>query len=87
MNTIQIEILADDGHAWGLVPIAKLPPGIGWWSFSPYSYMNGDTLALEEDCDLPKFIAMAKRLGVEVKATFRSVKGRASLRKWSRLPG
>ena len=87
MQTIQIEILADDGHAWGLVPIAKLPPGIGWWDFSRCSYTSSETLALEEDVDLPKFIAMAKRLGVEVKATFRAVEGRASLRKWSRLPG
>ena len=87
MQTIQIEILADDGHAWGLVPIAKLPPGIGWWDFSRYSFTNGKTLALEEDVDLPEFLTLARRLGVEVKATFRSVKGRASLRNWPHLPG
>jgi hypothetical protein len=48
---------ADAGHAWLAVRVTDLEDiGLTVQEFSPYSYRNGGTLYLEEDCDAGVFI-------------------------------
>jgi hypothetical protein len=47
---------ADPGHGWLAVKIKDAASvGLNPTSFSPYSYIRGQTLYLEEDCDAPLF--------------------------------
>lgn len=47
---------ADPGHAWLAVPVTDLASvGLTRQDFSEYSYIKGDVVYLEEDCDAFKF--------------------------------
>lgn len=57
---------SDNVHGWLEVTVAdcqavKLNPS----DFTAYSYRDGDTLYLEEDCDMPKFMAACIRYSDE----------------------
>ncbi len=92
MESVNIKIIADDRHAWGIVHMRDLmritgqEPVDAVSHFSEYSRTNGPEVALEEDCDLPRFLRMAQSAGVEVKSRFRAVPGHAHVRGWKRLP-
>lgn len=46
----------DPGHAWLKVSLEDiLKVGLMPSAFSSYSYRNGDSFFLEEDCDWPRF--------------------------------
>lgn len=54
---MHLDYITDPGHGWLLVTVGQLAevnldPG----DFTPYSYRKGDVLALEEDCDMAKFL-------------------------------
>ena len=62
--------LADPGHAWLKVPhdaLSKL--GLSPENFSPYSYLDGEAMYLEEDMDAPVFIWAAEDAGLEFGTT------------------
>jgi hypothetical protein len=46
----------DPGHAWIKVPIAELKELGILTQISTFSYISGDFLWLEEDCDLPQWL-------------------------------
>jgi hypothetical protein len=49
---------SDPSHGWLEVDWTDLKRlGLNPTDFSRYSYRNGNTFYLEEDCDAPKFIA------------------------------
>lgn len=49
---------SDPGHGWLAVKIADvIAIGMSVKDFSPYSYIRGKTLYLEEDCDATMFVA------------------------------
>ena len=49
--------LMDPGHGWLIVSRGDLAgAGMSPADFSSCSYVRGDTLALEEDCDMPRFL-------------------------------
>lgn len=52
-RSFKIKVYADPGHAWGAVKRKVLfDLGISD-KISMFSYQKGDTVYLEEDCDLP----------------------------------
>lgn len=56
----------DPGHGWMAVKRAELVKlGIAG-QVSHFSYQNGGTIYLEEDCDAPLFLATKKAKGEEV---------------------
>jgi hypothetical protein len=64
---ISIKVFADPGHAWARVAKSKLVKlGIAD-KISTYSYMNGNNVFLEEDCDLSILINALRGRGYEVK--------------------
>jgi hypothetical protein len=55
----------DPGHGWLEVPVAKIFQFGIQDQISGYSYRNGDTAYLEEDCDANLFIQSLKSFGGE----------------------
>lgn len=59
-----LRFVADPGHGWLLVTPSQLASyGISEHQISPYSYRSpdGETIALEEDCDAGVFLDAFKR--------------------------
>jgi hypothetical protein len=62
---LEIKVYSDRGHAWGAVK-RKLLQSLGVLSqVSSYSYQRGDTVYLEEDCDLSLLIHELKAKGMQ----------------------
>ena len=61
MDTQSFTFHTDPGHGWLEVSKSQLETvGLGVDQISGYSYRNGDTLYLEEDCDAGLFLARYK---------------------------
>ena len=58
---------SDPGHGWLAVKKKELNELGIEKKISSYSYQNGGTVYLEEDCDMPIFLNAKKAKGVEVK--------------------
>lgn len=53
-------LFSDPGHAWMKVPLSEVLRLWLKYEISGYSYIRGNFLYLEEDCDMPRFIAAWK---------------------------
>lgn len=54
---MELAYITDPGHGWLLVTTGQLATlDMGPEDFSSYSYRQGDVLALEEDCDMARFL-------------------------------
>ena len=54
---MELAYITDPGHGWLLVTTGQLAEiDMGPEDFSAYSYRHGDVLALEEDCDMARFL-------------------------------
>ena len=64
---------ADPGHAWLAVKRSELIRLGILKEISGYSYQNGDTVYLEEDCDAANFLHAKRELGedVEIRESFK----------------
>lgn len=90
MNPIPYTYLTDPGHGWLLVPTSEVRAlGI---AVSPFSYWNAhtDMLALEEDCDMSRFLAArdgTKAATVKLRETHvdGAWDGRSGANGWRRL--
>ena len=51
--------------------------------FSSCSYMRGDTLALEEDCDMPRFLQRLDERGIPYRLREQHTNGDAYIRHWA----
>ena len=63
---MKLNIYADPGHAWCRVPRALLVKLDIADKVSTYSYQRGDSVYLEEDCDLSLLIQALKAKGKTV---------------------
>lgn len=63
---MKLNIYADPGHAWCKVSRALLVKLDIADKVSAYSYQRGDSVYLEEDCDLSVLISALKAKGVSV---------------------
>jgi hypothetical protein len=76
--------LQDPGHGWLIVSRGDLAAaGLSPADFSPCSYMRGDTLALEEDCDMPRFLKRLDELGIPYRLREQHTNGDAYVRHWA----
>ena len=80
--------LHDPGHGWLIVSRGDLAgAGMSPADFSPCSYVHGDTLALEEDCDMPSFLKRLDERGIPYRLREQHTKTHACVRHWASNPG
>jgi hypothetical protein len=80
--------LQDPGHGWLIVSRGDLADaGLSPADFSPCSYVRGDTLALEEDCDMPKFLKRIDERGILYRLREQHTDTEARVRRWASNPG
>jgi hypothetical protein len=76
--------LQDPGHGWLIVSRSDLAgAGMSPADFSSCSYAHGDTLALEEDCDMPKFLKRLDELGISYRLREQHTNRDACVRHWA----
>lgn len=60
---MKITIYTDPGHGWAEVKLSELDRLDITHKISRYSYVKGDTVFLEEDCDLAVYLAALRAAG------------------------
>jgi hypothetical protein len=76
--------LQDTGHGWLIVSRADLAAaGMSPADFSQCSYVCGDTLALEEDCDMPRFLKRLDERGIPYRLREQHTGAEAHVRRWA----
>lgn len=60
-----IKFISDPGHGWALVLTSELRALGIVDKISRYSYLNGQTAALEEDCDLGVYCEALRAAGID----------------------
>lgn len=90
MNTttqLTYNFYSDPGHGWLEVKLDELEVLGIRDKISHYSYIKGDTVYLEEDCDMATFMNAMEAQGITVKLAFINERGQDSfirgLRKYS----
>ena len=77
----------DAGHAWLAVRTSDLEDiGLTLQEFSPYSYRNGGTVYLEEDCDAGVFVRQWKAIHGDFVHKLVDHGNRSRIRSFDRLP-
>jgi hypothetical protein len=80
--------LQDPAHGWLIVSRGDLADaGMSPADFSACSYVHGDTLALEEDCDMPKFLKSLDGRGIPYRLREQHTNGDAHVRRWASNAG
>ena len=79
--------LLDPGHGWLIVSRGDLAvTGMSPTDFSSCSYVRGDTLALEEDCDMPRFLKRLDERGIPYRLREQHTDTEAHIRRWASNP-
>ena len=82
---MKIKFYSDPGHGWGAVKRKVLfDLGIAD-KISLYSYQKGDTVYLEEDCDLAELVRALKLKGEPVEWNERSTNNYSPIRNYARF--
>lgn len=66
MKALKLKFYSDPGHGWLAVPMHFIERlNLLGVKFSAYSYQSdsGETVYLEEDCDMPLFLRSLPKLG------------------------
>jgi hypothetical protein len=80
--------LQDPGHGWLIVSRGDLAAaGMSPADFSASSYVRGDTIALEEDCDMPHFLKNLDERGIPYRLREQHTDADAHVRRWASNPG
>jgi hypothetical protein len=76
--------LQDPGHGWLILSRADLDfAGMSSVDFSRCSYVSGDSFAIEEDCDMPRFLKRLDERGIPYRLHERHTDGDAHVRCWA----
>ena len=79
--------LQDPGHGWLIVSRGDVAgAGMSPADFSSCSYVCGDTLALEEDCDMPRFLKRLDEQGIPYRLREQHTDAEAHVRRWAANP-
>jgi hypothetical protein len=80
--------LQDPGHGWLIVNRGDLAQvGMSPADFSQCTYVRADTIALEEDCDMPRFLKRLDELGIPYRLREQHTGAEAHVRRWASNPG
>lgn len=63
---ITCTVYSDPAHSWGKTALKYIHELGLSKKISPFSYVKGDYIYLEEDCDLPRFLDACKANGIAV---------------------
>ena len=84
-NTVKIVFHSDAGHGWGRVTRSMIELlGIAD-KISGYSYQDKGYVYLEEDCDLPRFIAALHAAGYDEEIVYMDPVDRSPIRNLPRF--
>jgi hypothetical protein len=79
--------LQDPSHGWLIVSRGDLAvAGMSPADFSPCSYLRGDTIVLEEDCDMPALLKRLDERGIPYRLREQHTNGDAHVRRWASNP-
>lgn len=79
ITPIYYTFYSDPGHGWLAVNLDELIQLGIQDKISSYSYMHGNTVYLEEDCDMAEFMNAMEAKGVQVKLAFINERERDSI--------
>lgn len=84
-TTLKIKFYTDDGHGWAAVK-RKMLDDLGIADrITPYSYQRGQTVYLEEDCDLATLTTALAMKGVKIEYQTKHTDGRSPIRSYYRF--
>ena len=82
---IMLEYVQDPGHGW-IAAYASHVRALGVTP-TPYSYQDGETVYLEEDCDAPAYLRALTRAGIPYNIREVHTRGDAWIRRLPRYEG
>ncbi len=82
---MKIKFYSDPGHGWGAVKRRVIDELGITGQITPFSYQKGQTVYLEEDCDLPTLVTKLALNGVVVEYEQHSTEGRSPIRSYDRF--
>jgi len=83
MTKVVIKFYSDPGHGWGAVK-RKLVNELGVGSkITGFSYQKGNTVYLEEDCDLPTLVTALATKGIVVEYVNKHTDHRSPIRSYN----
>lgn len=83
-TTIKIKFYSDPGHGWGAVKRKVLSELEISDKISTFSYQKGQTVYLEEDSDLQKFVTALTAKGAIIKYDEHNTDRRSPIRSYDR---
>lgn len=83
-KVLKFNFHTDPGHGWMACKIELLRELNIVSAISEYSYRNGGTAYLEEDCDAPKLLEALKSRGIEYKIEVRNSNRSSPIRSYCR---
>jgi|Laugresp1bdmlbsn_1035097.scaffolds.fasta_scaffold05700_7 hypothetical protein len=81
--TFKFKYYQDPGHGWGAVKRNVLVDLGILNKISPFSYQKGDTVYLEEDCDLSTLTTALSNKGIWVEHVSKHTNGRSPIRNYA----
>ena len=79
-GTLKVKFYSDPGHSWGAIKRKTLVDlGIDHM-ITPYSYQKGQTVYLEEDCDLPVLVSALALKGIKIEYQNKHTNNRSPVR-------
>lgn len=82
---LTLDYIQDPGHGWISAPIEQIN-ALGL-NPTPYSYRDGETVYLEEDCDAPAYLRALTRAGIAYSIRETHTRGDAWIRRLPRFEG
>lgn len=83
MTKVVIKFYSDPGHGWGAVKRQKLYELRIADKITGFSYQKGNTVYLEEDCDLPTFVTTLAIKGITVEYVNKHTDRRSPIRNYN----
>lgn len=84
-GTVKVKFYSDPGHGWGAVK-RKMINDLGIADkITAFSFQNGNTVYLEEDCDLPKLTTALATKGISIEYKETHTDRRSPIRGYNRF--
>ncbi len=85
MKSVKIKVYSDPGHSWGAVK-RNLLQDLGLSDrITAFSFQRGQTVYLEEDCDLPTLVTALSMINVTPIFEFHHIDRSSPIRSYNRF--